>query len=66
MKILAMTETSMLGYHWQLEEIEEGQFWAALYFRGEFDSSTDKTSDKSEAERQFHVRRGGLTLLLAS
>ena len=66
MEILAMTETSMLGYHWQLEEIEKGQFWAALYFKGQFDSSTDKTSDKSEAERLFHVRRGGLTLLCSS
>ncbi|MDK9793765.1 hypothetical protein [Vibrio sp. D431a] len=64
MKILSRTETSLLGYHWQLEEIEQGQFWVARYLNGEFDDSTDKTSDKAKAERQFNARRGELPLVV--
>ena len=63
MKILAVTETSLLGYHWQFEEIEDGQFWSAQYLNGEFDDSTDKTSDKAKAEKQFNLRRGELSLI---
>ena len=42
MKVLAFSESSLTGYSWKVEKLENNKFWVAEYFNGEFNQSTEQ------------------------
>jgi len=55
--IIARSETSTTGYHWNIEEIEIGVFWVAEYFEGKFNGSTEKVTSLEKVKEQFDYHR---------
>ena len=56
------TETSLLGYHYQLEE-DGKDWWVAIYHHGEFYTSTDFTQNPKRAREQFDQLRTNLKII---
>jgi len=50
---LEKSEKSLLGYHFELHDLQDGRFWVATFEHGRFWSATEAVKDKTRAERKL-------------